>query len=98
MNLGELEIDLENDPQAALLVGLMRAGAADGAYPLGTQVMKINSMPGDRQKDGTLGVITGNLKTPKDILKEGMPPYAYLVLWEGTEADTFLGSRKVIKL
>jgi hypothetical protein len=74
---------------------------ADGAWPNGATVSKVNSEPGDGTPDGTCGTIIGSV----DARPAGATAtYAYFVMWEnrpGTPvfiADTTNDGRPRLKL
>lgn len=51
---------------------------AEGAWPNGAQVRKINSEPGDRSPDGTVGQIVGSL----DVRDQGREAnFCYFITW-----------------
>jgi hypothetical protein len=51
---------------------------AEGAWPNGATVRKVNSQPGDGTQDGTPGIIVGSIDVSE--LKKGAA-FAYFVRW-----------------
>ena len=60
------------------------SGQAPGALKNGTRIEKINSKPGDGNRDGTQGTVIGSIG-PGQI--DGRPAYGYWVEWD-TFPDT----------
>lgn len=56
---------------------------APGALPNGTEVVKVNSEPGDGHPDGTEGIVVGSIG-PAYMEKFGRDMLAYFVEWHGT--------------
>lgn len=58
-------------------LGLFARDQAEGAWPVGDRVVKINSEPDDRFPDGTAGTILGSVAGPLEI-----GGYLYFVEWD----------------
>lgn len=71
--------DDPNDETCAFYISL----EAPGAFPNGTEVIKVNSEPGDGHPDGTEGVVIGSIG-PQYMEKFGRDMLAYFVEWNGT--------------
>lgn len=73
---------VEDDPSDELC-GVYITLESPGALPNGTEVVKVNSEPGDGHPDGTEGIVVGSIG-PAYMEKFGRDMLAYFVEWHGT--------------
>lgn len=72
------------DEQNKQLINLLLKGAP-GAYPIGTEVIKVSSEKDDFAENGDTGIVKGSIAIPKGmgiIYKGNETRYLYLVAWD----------------
>lgn len=77
------------------MLDAFKVGDPKCTFPIDSRVMKMDSDAEDIHSPGTSGKVTGNLSIvgPNGILME-----TYLVMFDGTPAETFIMKEKLIAL